>query len=106
MLCELVVLVLVVVKTLGMGLTDAIVVDGIVEVLAPAVSDDIGDFTLLVVLHGLFSGWFRALLRPRFGSTSARSPSELDRSRGLRLSDDCLSCAFRRRRASSRSRRK
>ena len=51
MVCELVVLVLVVVKTLGMGLTDAIVVDGIVEVLAPAVSDVIGDFTLLVVLH-------------------------------------------------------
>ena len=107
MLCELVVLVLVVVKTLGMGLTDAIVVDGIVEVLAPAVSDDIGDFTLLVVLHGLFSGWFRALLRPRFGSTSARSPSELDRSRGLRHSDEGLdSCAFRRRRISARSCRK
>ena len=101
MVCEEVVLVLVVVKTLGIGLTDAVVVDGIFEVYA--VSDINGDLRELVV-HVSVAGWFRALLRPLFTSTSARSPSELDRPRGLRHSDEGLdSCIFRRRRISARS---
>ena len=104
MVCEEVVLVLVVVKTLGIGLTDAVVVDGMLEVPGLAVSDITGDLREFVV-HVFISGWFRALLRPLLISTSARSPSELDRPRGLRHSDDGLddSCILRRRRISARS---
>ena len=95
---------LVVVKTLGIGLTDAVVVDGIFEVPGVAVSDITGDLKELVVIVSV-AGWFRALLRPLLTSTSARSPSELDRPRGLRHSDDGLddSCILRRRRISARS---
>ena len=94
---------LVVVKTLGIGLTDAVVVDGIFEVPGVAVSDINGDLREFVVNVSV-AGWFRALLRPLFTSTSARSPSELDRPRGLRHSDEGLdSCIFRRRRISARS---
>ena len=105
-MCELVVLVQVVVKTLANGWTDAVVVNGIFEVPGLAVSDVIGDLIELVVLHVSVVGWLRALLRLLFTSTSARSPSELDRPRGLRHSDGGLdSCIFRRRRISARSSR-
>ena len=100
-MCEEVVLVLVVVKTLGIGLTDAVVVDGMLEVPGLAVSDITGDLREFVV-HVFISGWFRALLRPFLISTSTRSPSELRR--GLPHSDDRLdSCILRRRRISARS---
>jgi hypothetical protein len=90
MVCEEVVLVLVVVKTLGIGLTDAVVVNGL-EVPGVMMSDVKGALNELVTLHISIAGWFRALLRPRFNSTSARSPSEEERPRGLlRLSDDGL----------------
>ena len=102
-MCEEVVLVHVVVKTLGIGLTDAVVVDGMFEMPGVAVSDITGDLKELVVIVSV-AGWFRALLRPLLTSTSTRSPSELDRPRGLRHSDDGLdSCIFRRRRISARS---
>ena len=89
MVCELVVFALVVVKTLGIGLTDAVVVNGL-EVPGVMMSDVNGALKELVTLHISIAGWFRALLRPRLISTSVRSPSELERPRGLRLSDDGL----------------
>ena len=96
---------LVVVKILAEGWTNAVGVDGIVEVPMGAESDVIGERTVLVVLHVSIVDWLRALLRPRFTSTSTRSPSEL--LLGLRHSDDCLddSCILRRRRISARSSR-
>ena len=88
-------------KTLGVGLNDAVVVDGMVDVPGVTVSDITGDLKEFVVLV-LFSGWFRALLRPLLISTSPLSPSELRR--GLLHSDDRLdSCIVRRRRISTRS---
>ena len=88
-------------KTLGVGLNDAVVVDGMVDVPGVTVSDITGDLREFVV-HVFISGWFRALLRPLLISTSTRSPSELRR--GLLHSDDRLdSCIVRRRRISTRS---
>ena len=89
----------VVVKTLGVRLVDAVVVDGMIDKPEVAVSDITGDFKELVV-NVFISGWFRTLLRPLLISTW--SPSELRR--GLLHSDDRLdSCIVRRRRISMRS---
>ena len=89
----------VVVKTLGVRLVDAVVVNGMIDEPGVAVSDITGDLKELVV-NVFISGWFRALLRPLLISTW--SPSELRR--GLLHSDDRLdSCIVRRRRISTRS---
>ena len=87
------------VKTLGVRLVDAVVVDGMIDKPGVAVSDITGDLKELVV-NVFISGWFRTLLRPLLISTW--SPSELRR--GLLHSDDRLdSCIVRRRRISTRS---
>ena len=101
------VLVIVVVKTLaveGYMLSPAIVVMGMLVVVAGA-SDVIGALIDVVVLHApVVIGWSRMLFLTLLASTSVRSPSELERPRGLRDSDgDLASCNFLRRLISARS---
>ena len=61
-MCELVVFVLVVVKILAEGWTNAIVDDGMFEVPMGTESDVIGERTVLVVLHVSIVDWLLSLI--------------------------------------------